>query len=369
MKTKLTPILFALAVLGMLALVVRSLAAGPAYQARPKDSAAAVRSEPPPKGLGDEHLPLPPAGAVGGAGIVEPALREARLAGASAGVISVLHAQEGDHVEAGAALVELDSAVEIAAVKTAEADLASMAASLQRAVNGQRVEDRDAAVAEAASARARSELSDTALTRAEQLFKGGAMTQEELDKARLGAAADKETARAAEARAQAARAGSRAEDIAAARAALLAAEARLAQARATLEHREIRAPYAGEVLQVKARPGEYYTPGASEAPVVLGDTRRLRVRMDVDERDIGRVKLGQAAFAVADAFPAVRFTGKVAEIGRRMGRKNVRTDDPTERIDTKILEVVIDLDDPGKLVPGLRVTSYIEAGELKSVGG
>jgi HlyD family secretion protein len=63
--------------------------------------------------------------------------------------------------------------------------------------------------------------------------------------------------------------------------------------------------------------------------------------MDVDERDIG----------------------KVAEIGRRMGRKNVRTDDPTERIDTKILEVVIDLDEPGTLVPGLRVTSFVEAGK------
>ncbi len=83
--------------------------------------------------------------------------------------------------------------------------------------------------------------------------------------------------------------------------------------------------------------------------------------MDVDERDIGRVKLGQAAYAVADAWQGVRFPGKVTEIGRRMGRKNVRTDDPTERIDTKILEVVIDLDEPGRLVTGLRVTSYIDA--------
>jgi HlyD family secretion protein len=44
-----------------------------------------------------------------------------------------------------------------------------------------------------------------------------------------------------------------------------------------------------------------------------------------------------------------------------MGRKNVRTDEPTERLDTKILEVVIDLDDPKGLVPGLRVTSYVDA--------
>ena len=48
------------------------------------------------------------------------------------------------------------------------------------------------------------------------------------------------------------------------------------------------------------------------------------------------------------------------EIGRRMGRKNVRTDDPVERLDVKILEVVMQLDQPDGLVPGIRVTGYIE---------
>jgi hypothetical protein len=44
-----------------------------------------------------------------------------------------------------------------------------------------------------------------------------------------------------------------------------------------------------------------------------------------------------------------------------MGRKNIRTDDPTERIDTKILEVVLELDESKDLVPGMRVVAYIEA--------
>jgi hypothetical protein len=44
-----------------------------------------------------------------------------------------------------------------------------------------------------------------------------------------------------------------------------------------------------------------------------------------------------------------------------MRRKNVRTDDPTERIDTKILEADIALDDTKGLAPGLRVTGYIES--------
>ena len=139
-------------------------------------------------------------------------------------------------------------------------------------------------------------------------------------------------------------------------------------ARALLRHdrtafyalRTVRAPIAGEVLQVKYRAGEYYQPGgAGEALVVMGDTRTLRVRMDVDERDTGALGLGLAAVVRAPAFPGQDFRGQVAEIGRRMGRKNVRTDDPVERNDTKILEVVLSLDAPRGLLVGQRVVGFI----------
>jgi HlyD family secretion protein len=81
--------------------------------------------------------------------------------------------------------------------------------------------------------------------------------------------------------------------------------------------------------------------------------------MDVDERDIARVAVGKSAWVTADAFGATKFAGKVTEIGRRFGRKNIRTDDPTEKNDTKVLEVVLELEGHSQLVPGQRVTSYI----------
>ncbi len=169
--------------------------------------------------------------------------------------------------------------------------------------------------------------------------------------------------KAADARRSAALAGSRREDVLAARARVSGAQARRDQARAILDRLTIRAPIAGEVLSVKVRAGEYYSPGAGEA-VVMGDTRVLRVRMDVEERDIGKIRKGLYAYITADAFPGQRFPGRVIEIGRRMGRKNIRTDDPVERIDTKILEVIIELDkrepDQGTLIPGLRVVSVID---------
>ena len=103
---------------------------------------------------------------------------------------------------------------------------------------------------------------------------------------------------------------------------------------------------------------ELYSQGA-EPLVVLGDTTKLRVRMDVDERDIAKVVVGAKAFVTADAFGAERFAGKVVEVGRRFGRKNIRTDDPVEKNDTKVLETVIELEVNTRLVPGQRVSSYV----------
>ncbi|HVY48185.1 MAG TPA: HlyD family efflux transporter periplasmic adaptor subunit [Minicystis sp.] len=360
-RIKWSTVLFGVMVALLLGLTVRNLAAGPSYDVRDKDKALARRDARSTDGKVDVKEPLVTGDVVGGNGIIEPRERETRVAAPTAGLVSAIRVDEGDHVKKGDVLAELDHGVEEAQVMAARADVAAAKANLERTLHGVRVEDREAARADASAAKARAELSRTALARAEQLIQSGAITKEELDQKRQTSEADAASAHAMDERYRSAANGSRQEDIAAARAELASAEGRLAQNEAALERRFVRAPYDGEVLQVKARVGEYDTPGASDPILVLGDTSKLRVRMDVDERDIGRVVLGAKAYALADAFPGQRFAGTVTEIGRRMGRKNVRTDDPTERIDTKILEVVIDLDAPKGLVPGLRVTSYVEA--------
>ena len=43
-----------------------------------------------------------------------------------------------------------------------------------------------------------------------------------------------------------------------------------------------------------------------------------------------------------------------------LGRKKIRTDAPTEKLDAKVLETLVELDDPGDLPVGLRVDAYIE---------
>jgi HlyD family secretion protein len=315
----------------------------------------------------DVTAPLPEGeGRVGGNGIVEPAQRETKVAAQVSAVVRGVQVKEGQHVQAGDLLVQLDDAVEQAAQASAQADLDAERATLARTLRGLRVEDRDQVAAEARALQAKAELSASVLARTELLGKSGAATTDELDRARRQAQTDQASYQATFARLRAAEAGSRAEDITFQRARVAAAEARLAQAHAAVERLAVRAPLEGEVLQVKVRPGELYSPSGSEPLVVMGDTRRLRVRMDVDERDIARVTPGATAYVTADAFGTRRFAGKVVEIGRRFGRKNVRTDDPVERNDTKILEVVLELDGNELLVPGQRVTCLVSAGPAKS---
>ncbi len=342
--------------------IVRSAVAAPVTEPVAKDRKTADREALSRVGGRDVKGPVIDQGSgIGGNGVIEPAQRETRVAAQVSAVVEKVFVAEGAKVAAGAVLVQLANGVEAAALKAAEADVNAEKANLARTLKGLRVEDREAVVAEAAAAKSRAELAIGVAARTELLAKSGSATQDELDRARRQAQTEQANLKVTEARVRAAEAGSRLEDIAFQRARVIATEARMLQAQATLERLTIRAPIDGEILQVKVREGELYSFQGSEPLLVMGDTSKLRVRMDVDERDIAHVALGASAWVVADAFGAQKFTGKVTEIGRRFGRKNIRTDDPTEKNDTKVLEVVIELDSNAQLVPGQRVTSFIAA--------
>jgi multidrug resistance efflux pump len=333
--------------------------APPLWRVTEGDARAARRVVEPPPG-GDERQPVVEGDLVGGEGIVEPADRESKVSSQVSGRIRSIDVREGVHVKAGDVLVVLDNDVETAALLVAERDVAAQRAQLARTAAGQRPEEIEAAVGDAESARARAELSKDSLRRTRILAEGSAATDDDLDKAQHQADIDAKAFAAAQARMKQAVDGARRDDVAIDAAKLEANLARAAQSRAQLEQTIVRAPIDGEILQVKVRAGEYFNAGGFDPLVVMGDTHVLRVRMDVNERDVAHIRLGQASFAQLPAYGDRRFSGRVVEIGRRMGRKNVRSDDPTERIDTKILEVVCELDSPDGLVPGLRVNNFVD---------
>lgn len=351
----------AVAVSGLAISVARVATQPASNRPRVADVRAAERELAPRPGQSDPRAPAVSREWIVGNGVIEPADREVRLAVAVAGRVQRIAVREGQFVRRGDVLLEQESAIERASLAAAEADLLVARAELSRALRGNRREDRDAADADLAAARARSELSSVALARTESLASSSNATRDELDRARGQAEIDRATLRQVEARRNATVRGSRAEDIAVASARARASQARRDQAREQLERLTVRAPCDGEVLQIKLREGEYASPSGDPA-ILLGDTRQLRARIDVDEREFSGVRVGAEAAVTADAYGGRRFRGSVVEVARRFGRRNIRTDDPVERVDTKIIEVVLRLDERDGLVPGQRIVGLVRAG-------
>jgi len=69
-------------------------------------------------------------------------------------------------------------------------------------------------------------------------------------------------------------------------------------------------PIDGEVIVAKTQPGQTVT--TSDAVIVLSD--QLIVRAQVDETDIGKIKLGQSAVVNLDAYPDTRIKATVGHI-------------------------------------------------------
>lgn len=107
-------------------------------------------------------------------------------------------------------------------------------------------------------------------------------------------------------------AGASEQTLAAAEAAVVAAEAAVQLAQARLVHTELRAPFAGTVTEVAARPGETVLPG--QAVVTVADLSQWQVETtDLSERDVARVALGQPVTVFVEALNA-EMGGRVRRI-------------------------------------------------------
>ena len=141
-------------------------------------------------------------------------------------------------------------------------------------------------------------------------------------------------------------------------AALIAARADVTLAEVALDKTRIRAPIAGTVLQLNAKLGEQVAPTIEVPLVVMGDVSIVRVRAEVDEADVNKIKPGQRAFVKSSAFPSKEYEGKVVELAPslalpRMGSRGARR--PT---DVEVMEVLLDLDGGVPLIPGMRVDVF-----------
>ena len=141
---------------------------------------------------------------------------------------------------------------------------------------------------------------------------------------------------------------------------LAVARARHAAAEAMLEKTRIRAPSAGTVLQVHAKLGETVSPSPDQILIVVGDLQALRVRAEVNERDIARVTVGQPAIVKVDAYPERAFAGSVASIAPALSPPKLGPRGPRKPLDVDALEIFIDLDGATPLLPGMRADVFFK---------
>jgi HlyD family secretion protein len=293
------------------------------------------------------------------AGLVEPGSGEIKVTAPVIGIVSQVLVQAGDKVIADEPLIQLDDEEARARIATSQAQVEMR----QRARNDQgasKAADRRRAEDAVADAEA-------ALVQIKQSFDTAV-------KAKHGGS------------------GSDA-DIAAARAAWSAVQDRLAQRRtqlhelednpntplptanegqlniargelrtayAGLEQLTIRAPIASTVLQVNTKAGELASPSAPRALLLLGDLSALRVRAEVDERDVSKINIGGVVVVRSEAFRDREFTGKVSSISPMVQPARIDSPASGNLSDFSVADVLIELADPGPLLVGMKVDVYFQ---------
>lgn len=251
--------------------------------------------------------------------------REASFSAATAGKVTRVLVQVGQHVAAGQVLAELDRSVLAAQVRQAQAALqqARFTAAQARAVSGtpsQTVAADQVRQAEAAlqTARSNQRLAQNNLIRQQRLFERGIAPRKDVDDAQNQITVTTEAVRQAEsalaaARVNAARGVSEARTQASVTAGgVEAAQAALDVARAELSRAAIRSPIAGTVTKRLVNDGETVDPATPAFEVI--DSASLDVVANLPAGYLGRVKTGNLALVRIEPQPDKEFSGGVVQV-------------------------------------------------------
>lgn len=224
------------------------------------------------------------------------------------GYIAKIHVDKGDLVKANQLLVEIDHTDFIHAVNQAKANLLSARA---------KVVQQDAAVRNA----------KLSLDRMQALIKDQFVSQQDLDTAQVtydGALALQDSLRAQ----------------------VKQMEVALAQAETNLAYSYIRAPFAGFVAERNLDPGSYVsgatasTSTMSRGILSLHDVETVRTLIEVVEKDVPLIHIGQRAEIRAEAYPHRVFAGTVTRIAQALNRA------------TRTMTVEVDLPNKDHLLKG-----------------
>jgi len=152
-------------------------------------------------------------------------------------------------------------------------------------------------------------------------------------------------------------------ELAEVRSEIAAAESQVESVQVDLERSVVRAPMAAEVLQVKVRVGEYAPAATTANPlIVLGRSKPLHVRVDVDESEAWRVREGAHAIGHVRGNADLKTPLQFVRFEPFVVPKQSLTGDSTERVDTRVLQVIYRVErEDVRLFVGQQLDVFIDA--------
>ena len=268
-----------------------------------------LRHEPPPPPPVAIPASSPFPDSIGARGIIESVDENVRIAPAVAALVTKVNVKVGDHLKAGAVLLEQDSREAAAVVAAQRAQLATLGAGIREA---------EVTLAER----------EDQWARMEKLTENQVSSVEE--RKRVQFAVQAATSRLESARAQ-----------------LDYAQAQLTSAEVQLDLLTIRAPRDGTILQVNVRAGEYAGVNANADPLILlGQVNRFQLRADVDEDNASRVRPDCQAVAFIKGRRDQPIALGFVRIEPYIVPKKSLTGDSRERVDTRVLQIIFRFDLP-----------------------
>jgi len=282
---------------------------------------------------------------------------EVNVASKVAGELEERTVDEGARVRAGDKLAEIDHATLEIQLRQADAGVDLAQAQLVLLRNGARQEDIQQAEAALQQAEASLTVAENDALRMRELVKTGSVTpkQREDAEARLTVAHAQRSA-AAEVLKKT-RTLARPEEIQAAEARLAQAQAAVDLLKKTIADCTITAPVGGLVTHKAVEAGELVSQGATI--VTISELDSVYVMIYVTEKELGRVRLGDAADIKIDAFPDKVFSGKVTYISSEaeFTPKNVQTKEDRVKL---VFGVKVEIENrEGLLKPGLPADATI----------
>jgi HlyD family secretion protein len=285
--------------------------------------------------------PAPFASYVAGSGLIEPSTQNIAVGTHVSGVVTAIFVTVGDTVTAGEPLFTLDNRALQAELAQRRAALRTQQEQLSKLLRQPRPEEvpqeeANVKAAEAALGDARQQLA-----LAESLQDKRAMSVEEIAKRRW--AVQTHEAKLAQARAQLTllKAGAWKPDLDIAKTQVAAAEAQVKQTETDLERLTVRALVSGQILQVNIRLGEFAQAGVLGTPLmVLGSVEPLHVRVDIDEHEAWRMRPEAPAVAFVRGNRDLQTPVQFVRFEPYVVPKKSLTGDTTERVDTRVLQVL-----------------------------